>query len=276
MCAPLKVIPLLLLLLSVCACSNEPSAGTSKQKEITIHAAVSLSAMVRELGDRFSAKHNLSINYNFASSGALARQLIAAPRGEIYLSANQQWMQRALEANAVDRTSAQALFANQLVLVSHTDAPIQTMEPLDICHATTMATTRISIGDPDYVPAGQYARAWLQSLSCGESNAWEAVKERVIPATDAHAALARVQANRDMIGIVYLTDYLTQVNKLQLLHTIPTEATAPIHYYGAVINNSPHAATATAFLNYLQSKQNQQVVEKYGFTPINRSLTRLD
>ncbi|WPJ97590.1 molybdate ABC transporter substrate-binding protein [Coraliomargarita algicola] len=265
MCIFLKVIFCILLSLYLGACSGERTQSAADTQTLTIHAAVSLSAMVRELGAQFAEDHGLTLHYNFASSGALARQLIAAPRGEIYLSANQQWMQRAREAHAVQPATVSVLFANQLAMVAHPENPIQAIDSTEIC---SLPLTQLSIGDPDYVPAGLYARSWLQSLHCGDHSAWDAFKDKVIPATDAHAALARVQASRQMVGIVYKTDYLAQADSLRLIYSVPQTATAPIHYYGAVVSGSAHSDVAADFLEYIGSEASQAIVEKYGFTPV--------
>jgi molybdate transport system substrate-binding protein len=249
-----------LLTLSGCVEGQQSDAGG---QVITVHAAISLSELLKELGSQYGDTHGLEFRYNFASSGALGRQLIAAPRGDLYFSANPDWMQRVKEAQVVEAGSVSSLFANRLALVAHRDNPIPSVEDERLCE---LPIKRLSIGDPDYVPAGQYARAWLRGIDCDGASAWEIFEDRVLPGNDVHAALARVQNSREIVGVVYMTDYLAKAESLRLLYAVPEKAAPPILYLGAIVRGSAQADAAAAFLEYLRSKDAREIVLRHGFS----------
>ncbi|MFP4156132.1 MAG: molybdate ABC transporter substrate-binding protein [Opitutales bacterium] len=255
---------------SLAGCVKAPPERVGEIPELTVHAAVSLSRVVEDLADAFAAQHACRFNFNFASSGALARQLIAAPRGELFLSANPEWMQRVVDAGAVREATAEVLFANQLVVVGNLAsqfAPVGIEPGREFCG---LAFEYLSIGDPAYVPVGQYAHAWLRTINCGTSDAWTRFQDRILPANDAHAALARVRSSAGIIGIVYQTDYQAQADAYRLLYAVPQESGPPIQYLGAILKAAHHPDLSAAFLDFIQSSEGRTILSHHGFGPLER------
>jgi len=197
--------------------------------------------------------------YNFGGSGALARQMIAAPRGDLFFSANIDWMERAVAADAIDSSSVRTILANQLVLVAHRDANLQIDSPDDLCRESLKL---LSIGDPAYVPAGAYAKQWLEGISCGESTLWDKFKSAVVPAIDVRAALAQVLSSHEALGIVYLSDYLSRAEQLQNLYSVPLEAGPEIRYAVGILSKAESPTLAAEFVDYLQSAPAVTIFEK--------------
>lgn len=247
------------LLLSAC----QPTADNTSQVEtLTIHVAASLYDVIQDLGSAFSQRHHCSIEYNIAGSGALAQQIMAAPRGDLYISANQQWMETTVQSGTVAAESVTRLLTNHLALVAAKSLSFSINKPEDLCRANL---PYLCIGDPNHVPAGMYAQAWLQSIPCGSHTAWKEFEGKVLPAIDVRAALAQTQSVHASMGIVYYTDYLAQRANLKLLYKVPPTEAPPIAYYGAVLQHADSPEIAQAFLHFFHSDEAQTIIARYGF-----------
>lgn len=232
---------------------------------LTLYVAASLSDVIQELGNAFAEDTDTQMIYNSGGSGALARQMIAAPRGDLFFSANTEWMERAMEAGAIDSGSVHSTLANQLVLVAHRDSSLKIDSPQALC---LKSIELLSIGDPAFVPAGSYAKQWLEGIACGESNLWESIKNRVIPAIDVRAALAQVLSSHEALAIVYHSDYLSRAEHLQMLYRVPVESGPEIRYAFGRLSKAGNPLLADKFVDFLQTEQASDIFQKYGFIVI--------
>lgn len=260
----------LVLAWSLSGCGDASRERVEDVPELTVHAAVSLSRVVEDLGIAFSERQSCRFTFNFASSGALARQLIAAPRGDLFLSANPDWMQRVVAAGVLREASVEILFANQLVVIGSPASDFPSFGGDSAREICGLAFEYLSIGDPSYVPVGQYARTWLQTVECGTTDAWTDFQARILPANDAHAALARVRTGRNILGIVYQTDYQAQADQLRLIYAVPVESGPPIQYLGGILRGAEHPDLSAAFLDFIQSPEGRIILSRHGFEPLER------
>jgi molybdate transport system substrate-binding protein len=248
-------------LLYLVGCTQE-STKTEEPGHITLHLAASLSDVVQELGRSFSARHDVSVYYNIAGSGALAQQILAAPRGDLYLSANNSWLEKTVEAGRIEGSSVRQIATNQLAVIASVGSDYDLSSPEDLCH---LEIRHLCIGNPDHVPAGDYAKAWLQRVNCGSLNSWMILQEKILPAIDVRAAMEQTLATDKSIGIVYNTDYLLRRSELQRLYLVPTEAAPLIAYYAGILATSEQPHHAQAFLDFLASPEGQAIIKRYGF-----------
>jgi molybdate transport system substrate-binding protein len=244
------------------ACKKNPQQDAPTLK---IYVAASLTEAIQEIGQAYSQSTGVPIIYNFGGSGALAQQMIAAPRGDLFFSANLEWMERAVTADAIDASSVQTILANQLVLVAHRNTHLTIHSPDELCRAEIKL---LSIGDPAYVPAGAYAKQWLQGIPCGELTLWEQLKPALLPAIDVRAALAQVLSSQEAIGIVYQSDYVSRSEQLQKLYSVPIQAGPEIRYAVGILSQAERPKLAAEFLDYLQSEPAVTIFKKYGFIEI--------
>ncbi len=234
-----------------------------RQQAVEVSVAASLTDAMTELGARFEMQHGIRVHFNFASSGALAQQIQAAGGTDVFLSASEHWMDTIDASGKLMKETRSMVLKNQLVIVSNLATDLILTSGTELCSASFRY---LSIGDPSHVPAGQYARDWLQSVQCpnGEA-AWDSVQDRLLPATDARAALAQVEAGRDIIGIVYDTDYQSRADAFTLLYTIPADETPDIRYSAAVLGDTDQEQNARAFLDFLKSGQAAEIFQRHGF-----------
>ena len=238
-------------------CTPDPG----QQPQLMVFAAASLRDVMSEVGTRFEQEHGIHVNYNFAGSNVLARQLLATPRADLFISANKAWMRRLEQAGRVAPGSHQVVLGNRLVVIVNRASTLEVNPRELFC---TPGFEYLSIGNPEAVPAGIYAREWLEKLPCDERSAWDAVAGRIAPAPDVRAALGLVAAGRDIPGIVYATD-AAMSDKVRVIHEVTGNDAPVISYYAALVDNESSHDRAKRFLSFLSGKQAADVFHRYGF-----------
>ena len=119
---------------------------------------------------------------------------------------------------------------------------------------------RIALADTEAVPAGVYARSWLESIRL-----WQIIKTKVVPTENVRGALAAVESGNVEAGIVYRTDAAIS-KKVKTVYEVPIKDGPDISYSMALIKDSKQPAEAKRFLKYLDSREAGDIFRKYGFT----------
>jgi molybdate transport system substrate-binding protein len=224
---------------------------------------------IEELAAAYEKQSGVHVLFNFAGSNELARQIIAAPKADIFLSAAKNWMDTVETANRLVAGTRRDLLSNTLVVVGNAQSTATIDAP---CALGTMKFKNLSLGDPEAVPAGKYARQWLSSIQCDGDTLWNKVKDRVAPAPDVRAALGLVLADPDVIGIVYKTDQMAFTEKTRILHEVKDGP--PIQYIIAQVNEGSDAEGARGFLDYLSGSEAATVFQRHGFGVISSQTTQ--
>jgi molybdate transport system substrate-binding protein len=226
--------------------------------ELTIFAAASLGDALNELAPAFQQSTGQVIRLNLGASGTLVRQIQEGAPADLAFFADEPRMDLLARARLIRNDTRRNLLANQLVVVTAADSPLVLHAPADLGQP---AIQRIAIGDPATVPAGTYARAFLQRV-----NLWAALQARLIPCDNVRAALAAVASGNAEAGIVYRTDAGASPRVRIALQVAPPDAPA-ITYPAAVVRASAHPAEAQALLDYLAGPEAQAVFARHGFLP---------
>ena len=122
-----------------------------------------------------------------------------------------------------------------------------------------VSIARIALGDPEAVPAGVYARRYLES-----EGLWERLSSRIVPASSVRAALRAVEAGTVDAGIVYRTDVAGSTGAV-VAFAVPPGTGPAIVYPAAVIRDAPNPAAAAHFLAHLRSDAARRRFEGAGF-----------
>lgn len=261
------VFSILLLLLIASGCSSESDKqqgqikhGNKVEKvELTVSAAASLQDALNEITTAFEKEHqNIKINYNFGASGALQQQISQGAPVDLFFSAAEDKFDRLVKNGLIKKENGLNLVGNELVLVVPKEANKQIQTFKDLPRAN-----KISIGTPESVPAGQYAKDTLENL-----HIWKDLKDKIVFAKDVRQVLTYVETNNVDAGIVYKTDAMIS-QKVKIIAAAPEKTHAPIIYPVGVIKNSPHQTEAMEFYQYLQSPSSIEILEKYGFKGLN-------
>ena len=252
-----KIICVLLL-----SCVFGCTPDSDQEPQLMVFAAASLHDVMLEVGSRFEQEHGIHVNYNFAGSNVLAQQLIATPKADLFVSANKAWMQRLGQARRIVPGSRQQVLGNRLVVIVNHAGTLRGSPQELFCKPDF---EYLSIGNPQAVPAGIYARQWLEKLSCGSSSAWDAVADSIAPAPNVRVALGLVEADRDIPGIVYATDAAVS-DKVRVIYEVSGNNAPDIAYHAALVENKSSHEQTKLFLQFLSSELAAEVFESYGFS----------
>jgi molybdate transport system substrate-binding protein len=196
----------------------------------------------------------------YGGSNALARQIEAGAPAQVFISADEDWMDYLDRRGSLVPGSRSNLLGNTLVLI----APASSRQALRIAPGFALAPAlgggKIAMANPDSVPAGKYGRTALESVGV-----WQSVEKQVVRTDNVRAALALVARGEAAFGIVYRTDALAE-KSVRIVDTFPEATHAPIVYPAALVR--PDASTAArAFLEFLRSGAARPTWQKYGFAP---------
>ncbi|MFU9139176.1 molybdate ABC transporter substrate-binding protein [Erwinia tasmaniensis] len=230
-------------------------------ENITVFAAASLTNALQAIAEQYQQGKEVKIVSSFASSSTLARQIEQGAPADLFISADRQWMDYAAQKQTIDEASRFTLLGNQLVLV----APTESHAPQVTISKTTdwkslLKGQRLSVGDPDHVPAGIYAQEALESLG-----AWPTVSPLLARGNSVRAALALVERNETPYGIVYGSDAVAS-KKVTVVGVFPENSHKPVEYPMAIVKNH-NGASVKAFYDYLKGPQAAAIFKQYGFTP---------
>lgn len=233
-----------------------PAGAAPEPVELQIDAAASLRDVLAELAPELERAVGARIVFNFAASSVLARQIVAADRADLFFSADREWMDFVAAAGLVDESSRCAPLGNRLVVIVPAGSALVLRSARDLGGPEVR---RLALADPDAVPAGRYARAWLEA-----QGVWRAVAERVVPALDVRAALAAVASGGVDAGVVYRTDAAVS-RRVRVAFEVPEAEGPEISYALAALAGRPQLAAARAAAAWLRGPQAAPVFERYGF-----------
>ena len=174
----------------------------AEEGKVTVFAAASLTNAMQDIAKEYKKEKGVEVVSSFASSSTLARQIEAGAPADLFISADQKWMDYAVEKKSIDTASRATLLGNSLVVVA---PKASAQDEIDISDKTDWTSLlkggRLAVGDPEHVPAGIYAKEALQKLG-----AWETLSPKLAPAEDVRGALALVERSEAPLGIVYGSD----------------------------------------------------------------------
>jgi molybdate transport system substrate-binding protein len=226
---------------------------------LTVSAAVSLTDVMGAVAGAYSASGGGRLVFNFAASNVLARQVVNGAPVDVFISADEAQMNLVSGAGMVDPGSCTPVTENQLAIVVRRDWKGR----LESAAALTGSDVRrIAVGDPAAVPAGVYAKQYLERLGL-----WSALQRKLLPAASVRGALAAVENGAADSGIVYTTD-ARRGQGLRIALVVSGAGAPRILYPACVIRTSGRKAAARAFLKFLTSPQAARVFREYGFQPV--------
>jgi molybdate transport system substrate-binding protein len=231
------------------------SPAPARAEDLVVFAAASLTDALREAGRAWEAQADGRVTFNFAGSSTLARQIVAGAPADVFFSADRAQMETVERAGMVAPGAAVDVLSNVLVIVVPRDgAAVAAPGDLRRVH-------RLALADPEAVPAGVYARRWLES-----EGLWSAVREHVVPTLDVRAALAAVEAGHADAGIVYRTD-AAGASRVRIAFEVPRAEGPPIVYTLAPLAHPAHAG-AERLAHWLGSPPARAIYARHGFLPL--------
>jgi len=233
--------------LAACGAASSPCDGP-----VMVFAAASLRDALTEVAAGFT---EAEVRFNFAGSNVLAMQVEATEEADLFISADQRWMDRLDGANRLVEGSRRDLLANRLVVIVHASVKLGEVSPAFLVRP---AIRYLSLADPQAVPAGRYAKAWLQ-----ESGLWSQVEAKVAPAADVRAAMRLVEADTSVAGVVYATDARAS-DRVRVV--LEVEEGPEIQYPAALVSRPGRCPAPQAFLDHVEASNS--VFAAHGFEPL--------
>lgn len=247
------LLSLVLLLLAGPAWAQERAAPL-------VLAAASLQEALNDAADAWSAQGHPRPVLSFAASSALARQITAGGRADLFASADTDWMDEVERRGRVVPGTRAVLARNRLVVVARPGTP-DVSATRGAALARRLGAAPLAMADPTAVPAGKYGEAALRTLG-----AWDAVSGRIVRAENVRAALALVDRGAAPYGIVYATD-ARAATAVRIAGVFPAASHPAIVYPVARLTDGPAPREAEAFRRFLLSRAGQAILARRGFAP---------
>lgn len=234
------------------------SAFAAPPAPLTVSAAISLTNALDELGPLYSQRGGAAVRFNYGASNALARQIVNGAPADVFISADEAQMDVASASGAVRSDTRVNLLGNRLAIIT---TRVRTVPLKDARGLTTGSVRRIAIGDPAAVPAGRYARLYLETLGL-----WQSLQPKLVPVPSVRAAVAAVQHGGADAAIVYESDTVTARADVAF---VVTGGEAPrIVYPAAVVKSSRAHGEAARFLEFLCGEEAAAVFSQHKFVPL--------
>lgn len=255
----LMVMIMVILLLTGCNNTDEitrpkQESAPMEKKEMIISAAASLKNAMTEIEQAYEAKNtNIDLRFNFGSSGSLQKQIEQGAPADVFLSAGKPQMDALEENNLLLKETRIDFLANRLVLiVGMNNKEIKSFEDL-------VQAQQISIGTPESVPAGKYAKEALTNMKL-----WDSLQSKLVLAKDVTQVLTYVGSENVDAGVVYGSDAQSS-EKVRVVVDVPADSHSLIVYPGAVIATTQNSLEAEDFMAFVTSSEAQSIFVKYGF-----------
>ncbi len=259
----INLVVFILLWAMVAGCQKTPRPGAEPPERLVVFAAASTAdALDAVLKAYRRERPNLDIRTSYGASSTLAQQIAHGADAQLFLSADEDWVEFLVEQNRVSEFDI--LLSNSLVLIASSGSQIKIDS---LAGLTSDKIAKISLADPEHVPAGKYARKALEAVGV-----WDQVKGKVVSGNDVRRALAFVETRAADMGIVYATDALIS-KRVEVVAHIPLALSGTIDYPIAVIRHSdsagaerPRSVEAQRLFEYLHSPSAMAEFERFGFT----------
>lgn len=224
--------------------------------ELTVFAAASLSDSLKEIAADYQKESGSRVILNFAASSTLARQIIEGAPVDIFFSADEAKMDVLEKRGLILTGTRKNRLGNSLVIIVDADSSLKISSATNLAEA---GIKRVALADPKAVPAGVYAKEYLEKLGF-----WKVIEPKVVPTENVRAALAAVESGNVDAGMVYKTDAAIS-KRVKVVHEIPRSEGPDITYPVAVVKDSRQVTAAKSFLDYLSGEKATRVFERYGF-----------
>lgn len=249
------------LTLSLLSGCHKETAG--EKTELIVFAAASLTETLTEIGSAYMAENeDVTLVFNFDSSGTLLTQIQEGAPCDIFLSAGQKQMDM---LDCVLPGSRFDMLENQVVLAVPEGNPAGIRSYDDLVTGLKSGSILLAMGNAD-VPVGQYTRKILAYFGLSEEEL--AASGVLTYGSNAREVTIQVSESAVDCGIVYATDAFSA--GLTVADTASADMCGQVIYPAAILNTTENREAAGAFMDYLQSDLADGIFESVGFTPLER------
>ena len=239
--------------------SSQVQSKAEEKVELMVSAAASLTDCMNELKTAYTAEHaNITITYNFASSGSLQQQIEQGAPCDIFFSAGKKQMKALQDKSLLVTDSVKDVLQNRVVLITPKNGKkIESFQDL-----TKADIKKIAVGEPKTVPVGQYTTQIFDNMKLTS-----ALSSKIVYASDVRQVLSWVETENVQAGVVYETDAKIS-DKVQICAVAPDDSHDKVIYPIGIVKASKQADAAKQFVDYLLGADAKKIFMKYGFTSL--------
>ena len=254
--------------------TDSAASDSGKKTELVVFAAASMTETLNQIKTDYEAQHkDVTLTYNFDSSGTLKTQIQEGATCDVFISAAQKQMDQ-LDASKdetanpekldfINSDSRMDLLENKVVLVVPENNPKNINSFDDLKNKLESGDVLMAMGNSD-VPVGQYTQKILQYFGLDEKALADAGE--ITYGSNVKEVTTQVSEGSADCGIVYYTDAYSA--GLKVVGEATEEMCGKTIYPAAVMKNSEHPEQAQEFLAYLSSDAAAKVFEKVGFVAV--------
>ncbi|KSU64655.1 hypothetical protein AS034_02120 [[Bacillus] enclensis] len=246
-----KILTILSIMLLLTGCAPKDKNKVT----LTISAAASLKDSMMEVKKDFEKEHpDIHIVFNFGGTGALRKQVEQGAPSDVFLSASKKDYERLVDRGFIDSNLGGEFLTNRLVIIAPKSSTISSLDGL------SPSKNKLAIGNPEFVPAGSYAKEALIGM-----NKWNKVKDQLVFSKDVRGVLTLVENQSVSLGVVYASDLMVS-EKVKSIQLINPSLYSRIGYYAGVLQKSKHPKEAAVFTKFVIDDKRKETFEKFGFT----------
>ncbi|MCZ0703747.1 molybdate transport system substrate-binding protein [Natronobacillus azotifigens] len=239
------------------SCSTN-AVDEGKEVELIISAAASLMGVMEEIKNDFETIHDdILLTFNFAGSGSLAQQIQSGAPVDLYISANQEWMNTLADNEWIQPDSRINVAHNQIVLVKKSKLDYESS--MTFVGLSEIEELQIAIGDPATVSAGFFAKQVFEELGI-----WTNLKDKLVYGKDVQQVRTYVETDSVDYGVLFLSDTIV-TDEIEVLDVALSSWHDPIVYPAAITSHTENVEAARTFLNFIASEAIEDVWIEYGF-----------
>ncbi len=241
----------------------QSKVNSPAQHALIVFAAASLTDAFQELGKDFeNSNPGIKVHFNFTGSQIARMQIEQGAKADVFASADRKNMDLLIVEGMVMGNTYQDFATNQLVVIMPRGNPAGVQWLKDLARPDL----KLILADTS-VPAGSYARQTLSKLSenpdYGPDFMTQVLANVVSNETDVRQVVTKIELGEADAGIVYVSDTVADPDLVTI--DIPDEFNVTASYPIAVLINAPNPQLAEAFTSYIQSREGQAVLRKWGF-----------
>lgn len=276
----MSLIISMIMTLSLVACGGNTSTSnsdvannaTQEKTELIVFAAASMTETMNQIKDLYEAKNsNITLTYNFDSSGTLLKQIVAGADCDMFISAAQKQMNQ-LDASKDENDNPDkndfVLQGTRVNLLENKVAlAVPDGNPKDITSFNDLTTDKLSllaIGNSD-VPVGSYTLDILKYI--GKSVETLESEGKITYGSNVKEVTTQVKEGTVDAGIIYATD--AKSANLQVVDLATKDMCKQVIYPAAVLKITKNEVETKKFLDYLKSSEAMKVFESVGFAKAN-------
>lgn len=254
----------LALFLSLTSLHSWPQEAKASA-ELVVAAAADLSSALKEVADLYQKKTGARVRLSFGASGALTQQIQNGAPFDIFFSADMDYPRQLIAGNQADANSLYQYATGKLVLWVPADSPLDP-DHAGIRTLLDPSVKKIAIANPQHAPYGRAAVAALQ-----HAGIYDQVSGRLVMGESVAQAAQFAESGNAQVGFVALAHAVAPGMKGKGRYwEVPADYYPALAQGVVIVSHAQHKQEAADFLDFIKSREIEQIFQRYGFTSPSR------